>query len=246
VVRPLTSSNDARAAGPFRPATHAESTLISGILDGTYPPGSSLPAERALATIVGVTRPTLREALKKLERDGWISIQHGKTTRVSEIFEEGGLNILSSLVQHREALPQDFVEKLLEVRLAMAPAYAGAAVAESPALLRVFLDRARALADTPEAFAAFDWQLHLTLTRLSGNFVFRLILNGFQGFYEEIARLYFSAPEARRVSRDYYQGLAATCSEGSPSAAVRLTRDVMTKSLAFWRTTKLSMTEVEK
>lgn len=34
---------------PQRPAAYAEQALVSAILDGTYPPGSTLPGERTLA-----------------------------------------------------------------------------------------------------------------------------------------------------------------------------------------------------
>lgn len=234
MVRPLTSEPHTIPV-PLRPAEHAESVLISAILDGTHPAGSDLPAERVLATSIGVTRPTLREALKKLERDGWISIQHGKPTRVADVFEEGGLNILGSLVRHPGALPPGFVEKLLEVRLAMAPAYTALAVARAPRDLASFLGGAPSLTDEPEAFAAFDWRLHLRLTKLSGNFVFRLILNGFQGFYEELARLYFAPEAARMESRNYYEELSATCLAAAPQAAEQLTRRVMARSLDLWK-----------
>src|SRR5512136_2779504 len=50
---------------PARPAELAETRLISAILDGTFPINSNLPAERELATKLGVTRPTLREALQR-------------------------------------------------------------------------------------------------------------------------------------------------------------------------------------
>ena len=58
---------------PARPRAHAESVLLAAILDGTFPPGTTLPGERTLAAQLGVTRPTLREALQRLARDGWLA-----------------------------------------------------------------------------------------------------------------------------------------------------------------------------
>ena len=54
---------------PKRPVEHAEDHLITAILDGTFPPGSTLPGERELSAQLGVTRPTLREVLRRLEGD---------------------------------------------------------------------------------------------------------------------------------------------------------------------------------
>lgn len=50
----------------IRPSEHAESALVTAILDGEFPPGSALPGERVLAGQLGVTRPTLREAIQRL------------------------------------------------------------------------------------------------------------------------------------------------------------------------------------
>jgi len=67
-----------------KPAEMAESRLLEAILSGHFPINSNLPGERELAAQIGVTRPTLREALQRLARDGWLDIQHGKPTRVRD------------------------------------------------------------------------------------------------------------------------------------------------------------------
>jgi hypothetical protein len=61
--------------------------------------------------------------LQRLGRDGWLDVQHGKSTRVTDYWRQGGLNVLNALVRHAADLPEDFVPNLLEVRLAMAPVY---------------------------------------------------------------------------------------------------------------------------
>ena len=108
---------------PARPSEHAESALVAAILDGKFPPGSTLPGERALAGQLGVTRPTLREAIQRLARDGWLTVAHGKPTVVNDFWSKGGLNVLGKLVEHQKHLPADFIPNLLEVRLQLAPAY---------------------------------------------------------------------------------------------------------------------------
>jgi len=220
---------------PQRPAAYAEQTLVSAILDGTYPPGSTLPAERALANRLGVTRPTLREALQRLGRDGWITIHQGKPTLVNDFWRKGGLNVLNALVHYDEKLPPDFIPNLLRVRLDMAPSYTRLAVRQAAGAVVSVLSQHAALEDTPKAFAAFDWQLHYTLTVASGNPVYTLILNGFAGFYEEMARLYFTLPEARAASRAFYAVLLEAARTHDAARAGQITEAVMRESIAFWK-----------
>lgn len=221
-------------SAPQRPAAHAEEALVTAILDGTYPPDSTLPGERDLAAQLGVTRPTLRETLQRLACEGWLTIQQGKATRVNDFWKEGGLNVLGALVRYSEQLPPDFVPNLLEVRLALAPAYTRAAVESSAATVAECLADHVSLEDTPEAFAAFDWTVHHTLTVASGNPVYTLILNGFAGFYEQMACLYFGQPEARRASRAFYAALLAAAQREDGAAAEEIAHSVMQDSIELW------------
>ncbi len=232
--RPLTSSSPAVRLLPLRPAAHAESLLVDRILDGSYPPESDLPAERALAEDLGVTRPTVREALKRLERDGWISIQHGKPTRVRDIYKDGGLNILGALVKHGATLPEGFIQQLLEVRLVMTPAYTRAALERDPEAVASLLAPATDLPDNAHAFASFDWNLHGGLTLASGNVVFRLILNGFRGFYEETAQSYFESSGARKASREFYAALLSAAMARDAKRGESITRETMKRSVMLW------------
>ncbi len=224
-------------SAPQRPAAYAEQTLVQAILDGTFSPGSTLPGERDLAARLGVTRPTLRETLQRLERDGWINIRHGKSTHVNHVWTEGGLNVLSAMVRYHRKLSPDFILNLLEVRLAMAPAYTRAAVTHTAESVVACLAHCGDLVDTPEAFAAFDWKLHHTLTVASGNPVYTLILNGFAGFYEQMARLYFAESRARSASRAFYGELLAAAEQRNAVDAERIAQAVMQESITLWMQT---------
>ena len=54
--------------------------LLSRIASGRIPPGSKLPPEPELAEELGVSRPTLREALRSLEEDGFVTRTRGAGT----------------------------------------------------------------------------------------------------------------------------------------------------------------------
>ena len=219
---------------PKRPAVYAEKSLILAILNDDYPPGSFLPAERELAGKLGITRPTLRETLQRLERDGWLTIQQGKPTRVNDYRIQGGLNVLNALVQHSEKLPSNFIPNLLQVRLVLAPAYTRQAVENSPAQVLENLTDYSRLKNNPEEYASFDWRLHHILTIASGNPIFTLILNGFSGFYENMACLYFKHKPARQASREFYRLLVDATKRNDAIAAEIITKNMMAESITLW------------
>lgn len=221
---------------PDKPAELTYERLIQAIIDGTFPANSALPAERQLAERLGVTRSTLREALQRLAAEGWIEIQHGKTTRIRDIWTEGNLTILAALLHHQNRLPPSFVPNLLEVRAALAPIYTVEAIRYSAeaveALIAGLLED---LDDTPEAHAAADWTLHHRLTVLSTNPIYTLILNGFTGFYQQMGQRYFSQPAARESARRFYAGLARAAAGQNEETARVLTAESMLRSIEFWQ-----------
>ena len=220
---------------PVKPTELAENRLISAILDGQFAPGSLLPAERELADQIGVTRPTLREALQRMARDGWIEIHHGRSTRVRDFWQEGSLGVLGAIAQRPEHLPLHFVEQLLTVRLGLAPDYTRLAVEHAPGQVLEALTGLEALEDTPAAFASADWRVHHALTVASGNPIYTLILNGFRDLYQVVGAEYFTPPAARRLSRDFYQNLRSAVDERDAEKAASIVREVMLASLEHWR-----------
>lgn len=220
---------------PLRPADAAESNLIDAILRGEYPPGSNLPAERELARLLGVTRPTLREALQRLSRDGWVEIRQGKPTIVKDFLLEGNLLILNALARHPNEVPPDFILQLLEVRALLAPRYFRRAFEAQPTQARFALDGLQDLADKPEAYAMADQALHLRLAALSGNPAFPLILNGFKDFLARFGRPYFELAANRAHSKAFYTGLLQLAEAEDTAALEALTQKVMLESMRNWQ-----------
>ncbi len=105
------------------PAGFAEKYIIESIWNGRFPPGSILPAERELSELIGVTRTTLREVLQRLARDGWLTIQHGKPTKVNQFMETSGLHILDTLMTLDADNATAIVEDLLAARTNISPIF---------------------------------------------------------------------------------------------------------------------------
>ena len=61
-----------------------QQTLLKWIEGGDYPPGSILPSEKQLQDSFGISRTTVRMALKELEQE----LFYLKTTREKEVAEQ--------------------------------------------------------------------------------------------------------------------------------------------------------------
>lgn len=189
------------------PAGCAEQYIVESIWNGVYPPESILPAERELSELIGVTRTTLREVLQRLARDGWLTIKHGKPTKVNNFWETSSLNILETLAHLDQDGMPDLVDNLLSARTNISAIYVQSAIKNSPEKTIELLSSYVDLEDTGEAFSAFDYKVNKELVTASGNSIYLLILNGFTGLYSRIGALYFSHPVGREITRNHYQKL---------------------------------------
>jgi len=223
-------------SAPQKAAEITERRLLDAVLDGTFPVGSKLPPERELAEMLGVTRPTLREALQRLSREGWIEIHHGRSTRVRNYWQEGNLLILNSLAKTPQAQPPSFVPNLLDVRATIAPVFTRLAILRDPEAVERKLAQMQALPDTAQDFTATDIELQRVLTILSGNPIYTLIFNGFEELYRVMGPLYFSLETARNRSRRFYQQLYQAARQRDADAGERLTLEMMTESIHIWET----------
>ncbi|MCP3951023.1 MAG: GntR family transcriptional regulator [Desulfobacterales bacterium] len=218
----------------MRPSAYAEHRLVTALLDGTYPPGSTLPNERSLATKLGVTRPTLREVLQRLSREGWIKIQHGKPSQVRDYWAKGGLSLLGTLADHAQYIPENAILHLLEIRLLFIPTAAARAAIEAPEEIAACFKKGLGLSDTARAYAAFDWQWQVLATQRSGNPFFPLILNDFSAVFRKAGVRYFSEPAARTASRSFYRQFHEAITGGEADHN-KLVETAMRQSIQIWQ-----------
>jgi GntR family transcriptional repressor for pyruvate dehydrogenase complex len=106
--RTLTASGDIPVAAQTRASDIAERYLRSLIFSGQLAPGDRLPPERELAAQLGISRITLRVALRSLEAVGFLVIKLGS---------KGGsrVNDAASITLHWEEWMQTHRDQLSEM-----------------------------------------------------------------------------------------------------------------------------------
>ena len=83
------------------------------ILDGEIHPGERLPSERKMMDMMHRSRPTIREAMRMLEREGYIKIYSGSSGAVvQEINVDNAVQSLETIIQMKHMK----IEEILEFR----------------------------------------------------------------------------------------------------------------------------------
>jgi GntR family transcriptional repressor for pyruvate dehydrogenase complex len=100
---------------PRRPAVTRLADTVAGelekrILEGSLKPGDLLPSERDLAVELGVSRPSLREAIQKLVAKGLLSTHHGSGTCVTDRLEAHFVDPWQDMLNGHPLLQQDLLE----------------------------------------------------------------------------------------------------------------------------------------
>lgn len=218
---------------PLKPTVHARKEIIRKIIQNEWPPGTKLPAERKLSGALGVTRATLREVLKLIEKEGWITIQHGKASTVKDFWKEGGLGILTGLNENKDLFPYSLIKELLIVRSDILPICAKTAFEQNSHKFKLFTEFKIPHKDsTPEEFTVFDWKIQKQIIQISQNRVYRLIYNEFQPVFFFLGKEYFKIEYARISSIKYYEQLMKDIkADLNPENTIK---KAMQESIAVW------------
>ena len=132
-------------------------------------PGDRLPAERDLAASMGVSRSSLREALRALTVLGVTEMRHGAGTYVSSLEPDLLVRHLSFVL----SLSEHASDQLFEARKVVEPAIAALAAERIDDVtletLDACVDRARAVIGDAEAFMETDLELHDAIRVAAGN-----------------------------------------------------------------------------
>ncbi|GAA1317934.1 FadR/GntR family transcriptional regulator [Leucobacter albus] len=145
------------------------------ILDGELSPGDRLPPERALAEHLGVSRVSIREALRELENRGLIDRKPGRGTVVLGPGERTGLaDRIGEAVNAADAQIRDIMELRAIVEPPIARITAGRATPRDLAQLRELVE-AMEKDTTKERYAELDRAFHQSIAQYTHNPLLELI-----------------------------------------------------------------------
>lgn len=104
-------------------------------------PGDKLPAERELASLLGVSRSSIRDAIRRLELVGLVEPRQGSGTRVREITTDTLVSPLANVIAHKRQMVSELLEFRQMLEPGMAARAAEHATPEDIARMEEILDR---------------------------------------------------------------------------------------------------------
>jgi GntR family transcriptional repressor for pyruvate dehydrogenase complex len=172
------------------------------ILTGMIAPGTPLPAERELVSQTGLSRGSVREALRVLETEHLVSIRPGRHGGpVARRPGDESLAKYISLFVHGRGIS---LLALMQTRLALEPALAALAASnrtdeELQSLIRLTDDVERAFPDTP-LFLSENVKWHCAVAAASHNELLRAFMVAISSMvYKATAIENFASDDVRKV-----------------------------------------------
>ena len=156
---------------PVRTGNAFEDTIeriLRAIKLGEVPVGDRLPAERELSDLLGVSRDTLREAIRVLVAEGIVESRRGRSGGAYVLRVPAALGQLREMVNQ---LPYGLDDTLVFRRVVEAGAAETAATRTLDAAQRALLVARMTATQDPEApdYRIADTRFHLALAELSGS-----------------------------------------------------------------------------
>lgn len=176
--------------------------LQNAIMRGDLPPGTKLPSERELAERLGVSRASVREALKAMSRMGVIDIRPGDGNYVAEVDPAQLARPMSYVIY----LNSGNIQNLLELRRIVEVEATGLAaerateddIAEIEQVLAETEKRANAM--QLDEFLDFDMKFHKRVAAASQNVLLTQVNALLCELLREAGRRVAAIPEGRSAA----------------------------------------------
>jgi GntR family transcriptional repressor for pyruvate dehydrogenase complex len=222
----ITNNDRSRdAAQRLRPVTPTKlhEQIVAQIQElihsGNLKHGDRLPPERALSSIFGVSRHSVREAIRCLEQQGTLKSRAGSGTFVI-LDESCPLSEFLAVAVHRE---KSKIADIFQFRRMIEPQIARLAAsnadhADISQMERIIGDQMQSLND-PVLAGAHDQAFHIALARATGNSVLFHIVERIADVLNFIRDEVSQTAQRQQLSLEGHQSLLAAIRDGDPGKA---------------------------
>jgi DNA-binding FadR family transcriptional regulator len=189
-----------------------------------------LPSERRLAEVLGVSRPAVREAIKRLTEAGLVEVRQGDATTVRDFRRHAGLDLLPRLLIRAGEVDVSVVRSILETRMHNGPKIAELAAQRRSPDLADLLDATIGALDAEDD--PVERQRHaLTfwdhVVDGADSIAFRLMYNTLRATYEPALPALATMMAAEVGRPNAYRDIAKAIRDGDPVAAEAAARALL-------------------
>lgn len=210
------------------------SALVERIVGGEFSTGSGLPSEAELCSTYGVSRSSVREALRVLAEKGLIEVRHGLGTRVTPPERWDFLDALVLGTRRRCGGMAEVIGSLLEalriVECEVAALAAERADESHRMRMQMALERMQASQNDPEAFADAAFSFHQALLQATKNYVLMRMADPIRELQQySIVTTSSKDGNIARILREHRAIYEAVCA-GDPDGAREAMREHLQKT----------------
>jgi GntR family transcriptional repressor for pyruvate dehydrogenase complex len=207
--------------------------IRAAILDGRLQIDERLPTEEDLAKSFGISRPTVREALKRLAAQNLIRSQRGPTggTFVSRPDPEGLSSAITGAATLLVGVGAFDIDEIIGARLETEAICCRLACerrseADLAAMrVEIALQRSKLLSD--EDFCASDVRFHRAVVQAAGNGPLSLMMYTVVEAFMPITNMIVSHVRERSTVADFHERLAAALEARNPTSAVAVLSELL-------------------
>jgi GntR family transcriptional repressor for pyruvate dehydrogenase complex len=202
------------------------------ILNGTYSPGSRLPAEQELADQYEVSRNVIREALKSLKEVGLVSIRTGSGTYVCQPTTEPASEALHRFLRH--STDGFTIAHFYEIRRMLEPDSARLAAQRADEddlrAIRASLESMEAHREDSEAWSHADLDFHLAIAAATHNPLIHSILYPLVDPLRKVIAAGHAHPSGAKAGLEAHKRITAAIEERAPERAHQCMLDHLSDS----------------
>ncbi|OLP00988.1 hypothetical protein BVU76_17960 [Mycolicibacterium porcinum] len=193
--------------------------LRNEICSGTWPVGSKIPSESELGGVLGVSRPSIREALRSLVHLGLIETRQGDGTYV--IADDQTTVAMRQAVARAPERDKSVVFRSLDMLAAREAA--SHRTSEDLIALRGHLDarRAAGAAADPASFTRHDVAFHVCVARATHNSLLTGLYQSFEGTLQDAVGLAARDGCAEDPRHDSHEQLFWAIQRGDQRSAIK-------------------------
>ncbi|MCO6391799.1 transcriptional regulator NanR [Aliihoeflea aestuarii] len=214
--------------------------LITAISTAEFPPGSQLPSERELMNMIGVGRPSIREAMLSLQQMGLIKISHGERARVINPTPDVIVGQISAAMIMLLATSPRGLEELKEARLWLETGLVRMATRNATAKdLEKLGESLRELQEARgdhQRFVTADMAFHGLIADMSGNSLVAAVTKGMLHWLSRFKRELVSVRGAERLTISEHEKIYKAIVGGDGEAASSIMGEHITRgNRLYWQ-----------